>query len=690
MPQALGLLLFSLGAPVGLVNAVVGVGALGALGSAALQLGLSAGLSYLANSLFAPKPPSPQDVQSNIKAAIGPRYRLYGRARVGIQSVFGYAEQGNFHKLVYLGEGPIDAIEDLWAEDAIVTVDGSGIVNAAPYSGKLRLLTRLGNDPSTVYAPLDAAFSEITTAHRFDGMATVYATQFAVGQEAYFSTFPRGPETAYRATIRGVKLISPTGGAPAWGDNAAAVIYDYLVHPDGYRMPVSLLTTPQAVAGFVAAIAKCAEAVTLKAGGTDPRYRIAGAYSFQERPADVLARFLAACDGRLEPTPDGGLTLVIPDGAAASETITSDDVISISDLASGRDVMQSANVIRATFYDTANTYIEGDADAWIDQADVDERGEYSQSISLVTVPSHAQARRLMKLAYYRANPEFIGTFEVGPSGFAKVFGERFVNINYALSDSFVISGRFEIVGMTLNFAEGNAIRSCTIQVQSMPTAAYDWNAATEEGTAPVAVAIEETSDLAAPELTVSIVRENISGTVVPYGQMEVADPGTVSLRAEGEFRQVGATIWQAASFPSGQFIGQSGALADGSSYEFRARFVTVANTAGPWSDVETVAVVADTVAPAAVTGVSASGGVGSVTLNWTAPNSANYAYAVIRRAATNDINVSSIVRIEYGAANTADSFVNTVAAGTYYYWLLASNGSGVTAAAVATGAVTAT
>lgn len=690
MPQALGLLLFQLGAPIGLVNAVVGVGALGAIGSSLASLALSAGLSYLSNSLLAPKAPGPQDVQTNVKVALGARYRIYGRTRVGIQTLFGYAETGNFHKIVYLGEGPLDGIEQLWVNDGLVTVNGSGIVTAAPFNSKLRILTRIGADPSTVYAELDSAFGEVTTAHRFDGMATIYATQFAVGQDAYFSTFPRGAETVYRATIRGAKLISPNGTAPAWSENAAAIIYDYLRHPDGYRMPASILTTAQAVAGWNAAIAKCAEAVTLKGGGTEAHYRIAGAYSLQERPADVLARFLRACDGRLEPTSDGGLTLVIPDGTAAAQTLTADDILSFADLSVGRDVMQSANVIRANFYDVANNYVEGDADAWLDQDDIDARGEFSQSIDLVTVPSHAQARRLMKLAYHRANPDFVGTFELAPSGFAKVYGERFVNINFAVADGFVISGRFEIGGVTLNFGENNTIRSCTVQLSSMPTTAYAWDAAAEEGTAPVAAAIDEASDLESPELSLSINRENISGATVPYGLLTVTDPGTVSLRAEGEYRKTGATIWQSASFPSGQFIGQSGALEDGSEYEFRARFVTIANTAGPWSDVETISVIADTTAPGAVSAVSATGGSGSVALNWTTPNSANYSYTIIRRAATNAIGASSIVRTEYGAANTADSFVNTVSAGTYYYWLLASNASGVTATAVATGAVTAT
>jgi hypothetical protein len=80
-----------------------------------------------------------------------------------------------------------------------------------------------------------------------------------------------------------------------------------------------------------------------------------------------------------------------------------------------------------------------------------------------------------------------------------------------------------------------------------------------------------------------------------------------------------------------------------------------------------------------------------VNLSWAAPNSVNYVGTRIYRHTVNTFGASSLVRTEYGAPSSADAWQNSgLAAGTYYYWLVAINGSGVGAAEVATGAVVVT
>jgi hypothetical protein len=174
---------------------------------------------------------------------------------------------------------------------------------------------------------------------------------------------------------------------------------------------------------------------------------------------------------------------------------------------------------------------------------------------------------------------------------------------------------------------------------------------------------------------------------VPFGFVELSNPNVASLNAQAEYKLDLEANWQPISFSEGSFISKTNVLQDNSDYEFRARFRTLTNTAGDWTPIETISVVADETPPLVVSSVSATGGIGIATINWTTPNSANYSYTIIRRSLTNDINTAIIVRTEYGAPNASDSWQDTVSANTYYYWLQASNASGVTASAVATGAV---
>src|SRR5690606_4504220 len=60
--------------------------------------------------------------------------------------------------------------------------------------------------------------------------------------------------------------------------------------------------------------------------------------------------------------------------------------------------------------------------------------------------------------------------------------ERFVRISYP---AFGINSVSEVQDFRFNIGEGGILAGVTLQVQSMPSAAYSWDAAQEEGDAPV-------------------------------------------------------------------------------------------------------------------------------------------------------------------------------------------------------------
>ncbi len=91
--------------------------------------------------------------------------------------------------------------------------------------------------------------------------------------------------------------------------------------------------------------------------------------------------------------------------------------------------MTTANTIRATFLDINQDYQASDADPWADEADVSERGEEAKDVQFNMAPSHSQARRLMKLEWFRSQPE-LGRL-TNLMGLA-AFGERLIGIQYPL------------------------------------------------------------------------------------------------------------------------------------------------------------------------------------------------------------------------------------------------------------------
>jgi hypothetical protein len=544
-----------------------------------ISIGVSVGLSLLAQSIFSPSQnaPRPEDLQQSSRQPTQPRARHYGRVKVSGPWMYAEAYSGSFHKIVALGQGPIDAIEEFWIDDQQVTLDSEGNVStdigldgAAPP----RIKYRLGLATETSYSELFSLFPEWDSEHRGDGIASLYALQSPVPQASYLNAYPNGINTNYRVVLRGAKIANPVTGIVAWGDNAADVILDYLTHVDGMRLPGSIFSTPLAQAGWVAAHERCNELVQLAGGGSELRYRLWGSYLLSERPADVLGRMLECCDGRLKITSDGGLTLDI--GAWAEPEVVLDEgaIVGFTELARGRDILNSANTVRATFLDPQGDYQASDADPWIDDEDVALRGEIAVDKRFEMAPSHSQCRRLMKLAAYRANPSWVGTFRCNLKALA-AFGERFVRIRLPL---FLIDEVFEVQDFRFDVGSGGALVGVTLAVQSMPQAAYQWDPSQEEGSAPVADESEGggVPDADAPEVSI------VSG---PKAELTFAAAPDEIYRYQARYRKTADEDWTLIDDiePDATSV-QTDTLAAETEYEFQLRLVTVALAIpGAWS-----------------------------------------------------------------------------------------------------------
>lgn len=589
-----------------------------AFGGALISGAVSVGLNFLSAALFRERPPQPEDGQASYRQPGQWRVRHYGRVKVSGPWVIAGTKQGTFGKGIILGEGPIDAVEETWIDDTPVSFSGNEVITD-PYvvDGISRVLVeyRVGSVPSTPLGLLTSLFPEYDTDCRGDGLAMMAIQQRGLPADRFYEIFPNSINTAYRAVLRGALVKNLATGVTEWSDNAADVIHDYLRHETGMRLPASLFETAQAVAGWQAARAVCAEAVTLKAGGTIPRYRIWGSYRLDERPADVLARLLSACDGRLAPTPDGGLVLQVRTGATPAVTLGESEVTHIVSLKRGRDVVSTANAISATYTEPEQDYQGTDADLWIDEEDAGARGEIRRDLPLTMVPHHAQARRLMKIEAYRANPDWIGVLAFQPSAL-RAYGEDRVTLSlprFGLSiDAEVDDFRIEID------PETKLLAGVTLAFHAMPAEAWSWNPADEEGAAPARNDVSETSTIPVPEsLAVSTVRKAAAGSIVPFGRLVMSTPPSSSLSLQARGKRVADSEWLPIQVALGATEAESFALSDGETYEFQARHVSMTGRPGAWTASETLTPTAALTEPLALAAFSATGGTGEATVSLT-------------------------------------------------------------------------
>lgn len=581
------------------------------IGGTILGIAASLGLSYLSSVIFRPKQPKPEDVQSTTKGGTTARVRHYGRVKTSGPLVFIESKAGFLYKVITLGTGRLDAIEELWVDDNYVTVDGSGWVNSGdPYNGDdysdLRILTRLGLDTETHYTQLEDEFAEWDEDHIGNGVSSLFATHRPRPADRVAQAFPKLAETLYRVVTRGSIVYNIGTATNIWSDNAADIIRDYMTHADGMRLPSSLVTTTDAAAGWLTAYNRATENVSKISGGTEDRYRLWGSYSLNERPGDVLGRMLVSCDGRIVPTPDGGVTVDIGTWAEPTVTLDAATIVGFTDLSRGRDIMTSANIIRATYMSPVHDYQSTDAQEWSDDTDISARGEIAADMSFDMAPSHGQCKRLMKLAAYRANPRWIGTFQCNLKGLA-AYGKRFVRITYPL---FSIDEVFEVTDFRFDIGDGGTLTGVTLQVQSMPGDAYDWNYLTEEGTAPLYETTEVDDTIPVPTgLDFFGDTINVGGTLVTVGVMTF-DAAPAGLSVEIRYKRTADVTWLVAAVNDTETAAQTGALSDGEEYEAQARHVTVTGRAGEWTDSETYTPIYDEVAPQDLVAFSVTGGPG--------------------------------------------------------------------------------
>ncbi len=365
----------------------------------------------------------------------------------------------------------------------------------------------------------------------------------------------------------------------AYSTNGVVQVLNYLIDPDGARLPRLLIERALSVWQDQADIAD--EAIDLKAGGTEPRYRLGGGYALTDPPKAVLPNFLVPMDARLSLNADGGLVIDVGHDAAATFTMTDAEIIDYTGLTRCKDRPELRNDIRAQFVSAAYNYEPQDADPWEDETSIDTDGRQTMVMdNMLWCVSHAQCRRRMKVESARQNPAWSGEVVVNAQGL-RLMDQRYVVLQIA---ELGIDTNFEIVNWKCNLSNLN----CTLTVSAMPADIYEWDAETEEGTAPVMTANPGDSSISAPEdFTASSPSNNLEAGCTDSGRDDLQlyceysnahDPGDDDI-----------VLWH--SFPTTLALNAcgTGILSNGD-YDVRGRWVSISGATSDWEYVRAVTV----------------------------------------------------------------------------------------------------
>jgi hypothetical protein len=683
------------------VEAIGGLTIVGDLTVGALltDVAVSAALSIASSLLLRPSLNSEAQKQV-FRQAVTPRRRYVGRVKVGGPWAFLDDREGLFYQVVLINSGNF-VFTAHWLGEDQVTVDGDGAVltpDRYQRSGVdwAYIDTRPGTATDTAFERLTAAFPEWTTAHTLPGIASVLVTLRSPSAANFTKIFPAGlPQ--YNAVGNAGLFFDPADEAQSVDDpstwtftmNGVRIVMDYLWHADGMRLPWAMIDKALDD-NWIPQMAIADEAIALKAGGTEPRYRLSGGYELTAPPKQVLPQMLAPMDAQLYLRGDGAICIDVGKFASPSVTLNDAEITGYQDLAP-REREDLRNQVSAKFVSEDYDFEEQEADLWVNAASVAVDGPQATTLDLTWCPSHAQSRRIQKINACRLGPALAGTITTNAGGM-RLWGERRVHIT---SPAMGIDADFEI----LKFAQDTRTGTCTVQIVQMGADAYSWDAASEEGTAPNMADDNETLPVEEPDsLTADVAAYVTGGTISAIIAASVPAPGVLSLTLEMQYRTHDGgvsdddALWTALSVDQDTWSGTTEILPDGT-YDVRARFVAADGTDGDWVYDRSIVVDYDALPPTAPTDADVAPGTGDAMVSWRNPVSANFAYCVVFRGPnTGDFaDASSVSGHIGGGLGEAKSYHDTpITPGDYDWWIVAYTADDVGAAPVGplTGTVT--
>ena len=630
---------------------------------------VGAGLSMVSRALM----PSP-DLGAQMggrsvttREAAQSRKIVYGRARIGGNIVY-LESTGTDNKHLWLvvavAGHEIDAYESVWFNDEKIWDGGvyqSGWATAGNTS--LSPYVYIGfhkGDQTAADSALDAASTKWTSAH------ILHDTAYMVVKLTYDRDQFGGGLPNISTIIRGKKVLNPSDNSTAWSQNPSLCIYDYLRDT---KYGLGETTDNILTASVNTAKGVCDEAITLAAGGTQPRYTIDGVIDTAGSLKSNIELMTGAMAGRL--VYSGG-KFEIHAGEYIAPTITIDESQIVGEITvQTKQSRRSAfNGVKGVFLSSEDNYILSDYPAQISKtvAGSFEVGKRYQILTLVNGGSstdftaigasantvgidftatgvgagtgtaslflaqdghqifldmalpftvdNIRAQRLARLALLRSRQQEAITIPCNLSALRFKIGDNISVTNVRLGYDQKV---FEVVGYSMGLSSDGQI---AVNVEAIETASsiWDWSTTDEE-------VFLGGGEVDLYDGTVAVAPTSINVTSDSF----LSDDGTFNsqfkvawVNADDAFTDHYVVEWKLAS--ASDYFSQTTKstpfsivnLVNNASYNVRVKAVNEIGVSSAYLDAtETSAI--DTTAPDAPTNPLATGEYRQITISWTNP-----------------------------------------------------------------------
>lgn len=644
------------------------------LGVAAFAVQTGIGLLGLGPSV-----PKPDTTLTAIKTPRPPRVSAYGVGRLyGAYVLYETASNGTAVDVYAVHDGKMHELVRFYLNDDAATLTGNTVnqgTDGRYRDGAVSLYWTDGSDPGTALSAITGLLPGIWTAnHRGDGVVMLAQAAKPVKSKRYLETYPNQVPTP-SLVAKWQLCPDPNADDPGdtagwtWTENPARHLMHYKMVREGVDYATKIAPT---LAYWQAAATICDEAIALKAGGTEPRYRSSVAHKHTDRHADVTAALLSTFDGWIAPRSDGAIVVYAGKYYAPTVSIGPDEIVAYEWSGVGVDDDSAVNEIICSYISADHGYNTVETDAWRDEDDISERGQVLSASLDPQVPSWGQVRRLAKRKMARTNAIYRGSVTTNARG-RSVRGERFINLRIEEAGAVFYNGPAEITAVTRNLMSGGVTFTWVAADPNVDA----WNPATEEGNPAAQGDRVASQPLDAPSISSATPVLTGDGTAAQV-LTTVTAPDRDDLTWFARWKISTDSVWNEQEY--GDIDGSAsvqlliGLVPVDSSIDVEVAYLVGDGRVSPWSASDTVSTSTASLAPSPNTAFTAVGGSGSVSGSWSNSTSGNFGHSELWAGATADIGDAAQIGSDYtGAAGAVEPFTASLSAGTYYLWTLAYN-----------------